>query len=301
MKTQIACVLPLVLFIVLRADAQNRTNRNNGSSGMNVNTDGPVTDCRDIRVTFEGKSAVNDQSEMILPASQVSTLRTQLSTGGVFITGWDRSEYSVKTCKSVPDDSDATGALRDIVTNKTGTTQISVSGPNDRPWTANLIIMVPRLSNMEIETRNGPLQLRDLAGNLQLKATNGPITLQNVGGIVETTATNGPISLSGVSGDQRINTTNGPVNLQLSGNHWDGPGLEVSTKNGPLSVAIPDAYSSAILIQTSDRSPMNCTAAACAGAYRNTTSPGTIQIGSGNPTVRLSTSNGPLSIRSARN
>src|SRR5262249_40541405 len=139
MKTQIACLLPLVLFIVLHADAQNRA-RNNGSSGMNVNTDGPVADCRDLRVTFEGKSAIHARSDIPLPAAQVSSLRTQLSTGGVFVRGWDRSEHSVKPCKSVPDDSDATSTLRDIVTNKTGTAEISVSGPNDRNWTANLII-----------------------------------------------------------------------------------------------------------------------------------------------------------------
>jgi len=297
MKTQIASLLALVIFIVLHAEAQNR----NRSDNMNVHTDGPVTDCRDIRVTFGSNPAITDQNEMSLPASQVSNLQAQMSTGGVFITGWDRGEYSVKTCKAVPDDANATGTLRDIVTNKAGSAQISVSGPSDRTWTASLIIMVPRLSSMNVETRNGPLELRDLAGNIHLKATNGPITLRNVGGVVETTATNGPISLSGVSGDQRISTSNGPVSLQLSGNRWDGPGLEVSTKNGPLSIELPDAYSSAILIQTSDRSPMNCSAAACAGAYRNTSSPGVIQLGSGSPTVRLSSSNGPLSIRSAKN
>src|SRR5262249_35719135 len=156
-------------------------------------------------------------------------------------------------------DPNPTATLRDIVTNITGNTQITVSGPSDRDWTANLIIMTPRLSTMDIETRNGPLGVRDLAGNIRLNAANGPISLQNVGGIVETTTRNGPISLAGGSGDQRIEATNGPVNLQLSGSRWDGPGLQVTTRNGPMSVSIPDAYGSGVAVQTNGRSPVSCT------------------------------------------
>jgi DUF4097 and DUF4098 domain-containing protein YvlB len=289
--------LGLVLALSLAAHAQNR--RNKGAS-TNIRN-GNVTDCGDIQVSFDRKPAITDQSEFTIPAAQVSTLQTRMSNGGIFINGWDRNEFSVKTCKAVPDgDSDGTATLRDIATNRTGSVQISISGPSDRDWTAHLIIRVPRLSTMNIETVNGPLSLRDLAGNIRLTATNGPIALQNVGGVVETTATNGPISLAAASGDHRVNTTNGPVSLKLSGRQWDGPGLEVSTRNGPLSLAIPDGYGSAIAIQTNERSPVNCTASACAGATRSLGSPTIIRMGSGNPVVRVTTSSGPLSISSAK-
>ena len=168
-------------------------------------------------------------------------------------------------------------------------------------WTANLIIMAPRLSSMDIETRNGPLQMRDLAGVLHLAAANGPIALNNVGGVVETTTTNGPIALKGASGDQRLSAMNGPVHVELSGSRWDGPGLEVTTKNGPLSLSLPDNYSSGIAIQTSQRAPVSCSAPACSGATRYLGSPSVIRLGNGEPIVRLSTGNGPLSIQTARN
>ena len=277
-----------------------QSSRNGRSISTNVSDDRAVTNCGDIRITYDRRPAITEEAEMILPSSQVSNLRLQNAKGGVYINGWDRNEYSVRTCKAVPDDDpNPTATLREITTTNTNG-QLAVNGPSGREWVANLIIMVPRLSKMDIETQSGPLQLRDLAGNIHLSATNGPISLRNVGGVVETTTTNGPISLVGGSGDHRVTAANGPVHVSLSGSRWDGPGLEVSTKNGPLSLSIPDAYGSGIRIQASDHSPVNCKAPACAGATRTLSSPSVIQIGNGDPIVRLSTLNGPLSIQAGK-
>src|SRR5207247_5792076 len=99
---------------------------------------------------------------------------------GMYVSGWDRSEYSVKTCKGVPDDDpNARGTLRDIVTSNTNG-QIAVMGPGDRQWVASLIIMVPRLSAVDLQTRNGPMALHDFAGNIHVRASNVPVSLDNV-------------------------------------------------------------------------------------------------------------------------
>ncbi|PYS47852.1 MAG: hypothetical protein DMG13_26805, partial [Acidobacteria bacterium] len=193
-------------------------------------------------MTYDRRPAITEETAMTLPASQVSALRAQTSNSGIYLTGWDRNEYSVKTCKAVPDDDpNAVGTLREITTSYAND-RLSVNGPNDRKWVANLIIMAPRLSPLDIQTTNGPLQLRDLAGNIHVSASNGPIGLDNVGGSVQATTANGPISIKGASGDHRLTATNGPIHVGLSGSRWDGPGLEVSTKNGPLSVSIPNNY-----------------------------------------------------------
>src|SRR5207247_9839858 len=109
--------------------------------------------------------------------------------------------------------------------------------------------MAPRVSMLDIETADGPLQLRDLAGNIRLRATNGPVASVNVSGIVETSVTNGPISLTGASGDHRVLAVNGPVSIVFSGNRWDGSRLEVSATNDPLSIVMPSAYGSRIRVQ----------------------------------------------------
>jgi len=300
MKTKRTPLLTILVLIALPliTDAQNR--RTGRSSGVSMDSDRQVTNCGDIRVTYDRRPAITEETEMTLPPSQVSSLQAQMSNGGIYLSGWDRNEYSVKTCKAVPDDDpNASSALREITTSNANG-RISVSGPNGREWMANLIIRAPRLSSLDLQTRNGPLQLRDLAGNIRLSASNGPISLDNVGGFVQATTTNGPISLKGASGDQRLTATNGPIHLGLSGSRWDGPGLEASTQNGPLSVSIPGAYASAISIQTSAHSPVSCQAPACAGAVRSLSAPSTIRLGNGDPTVRLSTMNGPLSIQASQ-
>src|SRR4051812_9067751 len=178
MRTHKAALLIAVasLGITSMAGAQNRS-FDKGPS-FNMDHRGPITNCGDLRIEYGHRPAVTEEAQLTLPASQTARLRTQMSNGGVFITGWDRSEYLAKTCKAVSaDDPNPTATLRDIVTTSDGSGLIAVSGPAGQDWVASLIIMVPRLTNMEVETRNGPLQLRDLAGNIRLAATNGPISL----------------------------------------------------------------------------------------------------------------------------
>jgi len=298
MKTRVT-ILTLIALVALSltTNAQNRRR----STSTNVDGDRPVTNCSDIRVTYDRRPAITDESQMTLSPAQVSVLRAQTSNSGIYVSGWDRSEYSVKTCKAIPDDDpNGSSILREITTtNANG--RLSVDGPDGREWMANLIIMVPRLSALDLQTANGPLQLRDLAGTIKLSAANGPISLDNVGGSVQATTANGPISSKRSSGDHRLSATNGPINVALSGSRWEGPGLEASTHNGPLSIGIPDNYGSGIRIQASDHSPVNCKASVCADATRSLSSPSVIRIGSGDPVVRLSTVNGPLSIQSAKN
>jgi len=298
MKTKLTLLLTMVLVLSLPGFSQipDRRGRNRSAS-TSVDGDRNVTNCGDIRVTYDRRPAITEESEMTIPASQVSTLQARASNNGIYVSGWDRNEYSVKTCKAAPPDS--ASALRDITTTHVNG-RISVDGPSDREWMANLIIMAPRLSVLDLSTANGPLHLRDLAGNIRLSASNGPVHLENVGGSVQATTANGPIHVEGASGDHRLSATNGPIHVALSGSRWDGPGLEATTQNGPLTVAVPDAYGSGIRIQASDHSPIRCTAAACSQATRTLSSPSLIRIGSGDPVVRFSTVNGPVSIQPAK-
>jgi hypothetical protein len=249
MKAKTTALLLLVAAFAVTMEGQNRRR----STSTNVDGDRPVTSCGDIRVTYDRRPAVTEESQITLTPAQIQVLRAEASNNGIYVSGWDRSEYSVTTCKAVPDDdSNPKDTLRQITTSYTGG-RLMVNGPSGHDWMANLIILVPRLSSLDLQTANGPLQLRDLAGNIHLSAANGPISLDNVGGSVQATTANGPISVKGASGDQHLSATNGPINIALSGSRWDGPGLEASTQNGPLSIAIPESYRSGIRIQASER------------------------------------------------
>ena len=300
MKTKLSAALTLFALIGLASAMGAQRLRTGRSTSTETNDDRPITSCGDIRVTYNRRPAVTAEAEMTLASSQVANLRLENAKGGMYVNGWDRNEYSVRTCKAVPDDDPNAAATLGEITTTNANGQLSVNSPSGREWVANLIIMVPRLSKMDLQTQNSPMQLRDLAGNIRLSATNGPVSLRNVGGVVETTTTNGPISLIGASGDHRVRANNGPVHVILSGSRWDGPGLEVTTENGPLSLSVPDTYGSGIRIQASEHSPVSCRAAACAGARRTVSSPTVIELGNGDQIVRLSTSNGPLSIQQGK-
>src|SRR5689334_18424194 len=96
-KMFVSKVVVLCLAVTLVHGQGRRTGRS-----MNVNTsrNRMVTDCADIRVEYNGLPAATEQAELSLAASQVSTLRTHLTNGGIYLFGWDRMEYSVKTCKA---------------------------------------------------------------------------------------------------------------------------------------------------------------------------------------------------------
>jgi len=295
MKTKLSVFLTLALTVSLPLILEGQRSRR--STSTNVDGDRPVTNCGDIRVTYDRRPAITEEAKMTLAPSQVSVLRAQTADSGIYVTGWDRNEFSITTCKAVPsDDPNPTSALREIVTTNVNG-RLSIDGPAGREWMASLIIMVPRLSSLDLQTANGPISLRDLAGTIRLSASNGPIGLRNVGGSVEARTANGPISVKESSGDYRLAATNGPLNVELSGSRWDGPGLEATTQNGPLSIGIPDSYGSGIRIQASDHSPVSCRASVCSQATRSLSSPSIIRIGSGDPVVRFSTVNGPLSIK----
>ena len=119
-----------VIALPLMTDAQTR--RSGRSSSISV--DGLVRDCGDIRVTYARRPAITEQTEMTLSPSQVSTLRAQVDNSGIYLNGWDRNEYSVKTCKAVPDDDpNPTVTLRAITTSNANG-QLSVQGPNNSTY-----------------------------------------------------------------------------------------------------------------------------------------------------------------------
>jgi len=229
MSTRISFLLTLavVLALPLATDAQDRRRSNSSTS---VDGDRAVADCRDIRVTFDRRPAITAEAQMTLTLAQGAVLRASASNNGIYVTGWDRNEVSVKTCKAVADnDPNPTATLREITTsNSQG--RISVDGPSARECWPTLLIMVPRLSALDLQTANGPLQLKDLAGVIQLRAANGPIGLDNVGGSVQATTANGPINVKNSNGDHRLSALNGPIHIALSGSRWEGPGLEASTQ-----------------------------------------------------------------------
>jgi len=142
----------------------------------------------------------------------------------------------------------------------------------------SFVIYAPRRSDLTLDTHNGPICVRDVTGRMAL------------------TAYNGPVSLDGVGGDVHARTTNGPIDIELTGERWEGAGLDAETTNGPLELAIPESYSARLEFGTvngpmSVGFPLTVTIQGRVGRRITTT------LGAGGAPVRAVTTNGPVEIR----
>jgi DUF4097 and DUF4098 domain-containing protein YvlB len=173
--------------------------------------------------------------------------------------------------------------------------RLSFNGPTteSNDWLAYFIIHAPRDASLNLETKNGPIDVRGINGNVKLRATNGPIAVAECAGNVEAHAQNGPISFTGERGDVHLNAQNGPISVKLSSESWNGSQLEARTINGPLAVTMPENFRTGMRLETAGHSPVSCTAAPCNNAWRDGR---TIQMNGSSDTIRLSTENGPVAV-----
>jgi DUF4097 and DUF4098 domain-containing protein YvlB len=180
--------------------------------------------------------------------------------------------------------------------------KIATKGPGDEnDWTVYLLIRTPKSASIDLETTNGPISLYDVDGKLTARAHNGPISLKNFSGDAEITAVNGPISLDGSSGSVRIHTENGPISVALGGKAWSGAGLSADAQNGPLTVMVPSGYQSSFVVESRNHSPVSCEASICDNARKTWDDEHRrIEYGSAPAMIRLSTVNGPVSVRESR-
>lgn len=263
---------------------------------VSIHDDDDFGDCNSRNVRFDGDPAVVERQE--LNAAGLRSLRVRSGRGPLSVRGGNA--FSIVVCKAAED---AT-TLRDVSVRLEGN-ELSADGPGDDDWVVSYYVTVPRGAELDVHAANGPVSLRDVDGRLNVRMQNGPLSLRNVSGNVDAETKNGPVSLTGGSGDVRLAAQNGPLTVKLSGDAWDG-NLEASTKNGPLSVKMPRNYRSGVTVEALGRGPVSCKAEGCE-QYRATRrsrdwdddddQPRRIELGSGRQNVRLSTVNGPLTIR----
>jgi hypothetical protein len=203
--------------------------------------------------------------------------------GAVQIVADDRNDIEVHA--RLQASADARGEADDImraVSVDFGST-ISARGPQrdvDGNWSVSFVIYVPRSTNLDLETHNGPISVKNVVGRMQLSAQNGPI------------------SLTGVGGDVRAVAQNGPLQVRLTGNRWNGAGLDAETQNGPVQLSIPENYNAQLETGTVNGPmqsdfPITVTLNNTGRSWKRMT----MTLGSGGPPVRVVTTNGPVSLQ----
>lgn len=200
--------------------------------------------------------------------------------GGVSVRGWERNEIFVraKIQTWANTDGEAQGLAGQIRV-VTGGGQIYAEGPStaDRQgWSVSFEVFVP------------------VNSNLSLKAHNGGVSIADVRGQIDFSAVNGGASLKHLAGNVKGQTTNGGLSIELSGNRWDGEGMDVRTTNGGVKLTMPEGYSAHLETGTVNGGFNVDYPITVQGKIERNLS---VNLGSGGPTIRAMTTNGGVSIR----
>lgn len=231
-----------------------------------------------------------------IDGSSLRSIKASVTHSPIAVIGDSTRGYSIEVCKAAELAED----LDDIRVTLVGD-ELRATGPDGNRWTVLYKIHTPRNANVQVDAKNGPVSFRDVDGTIVARSANGPLSLNNVSGNVDATTTNGPVSVKGGSGNMKVSASNGPLSVSLDGNSWQGGSLDASTRNGPLSVKIPRGYNSGVVVESSGRSPFSCRAEGC-NEYRRANDDydepsRRVELGSGRADVRLSTVNGPVTIK----
>ena len=201
--------------------------------------------------------------------------------GGIIVRAWDGDEILIHAriqaqAESEEDARDLAKAIRVVAADD----RIRADGPSTgrrESWSVTYEVHVPRRYDLNLETHNGPISVEGVTGRLEAEAVNGPMSLVNIGG------------------DVRARTTNGPLTIRLDGTKWNGTGLDAETTNGPVTLSIPSDYSAHLETGTVN-GPMSIDFPVTLQG-RITRRMITTDLGSGGPTVRAVTTNGPVTVR----
>jgi hypothetical protein len=282
------------LFLFLLATTAFAGHGRHGGVNISIHDGDGLTDCGDLDVKFDGERAQVSSDEIPF-GGKALRVRSE-KHGGIRVSGWSGSSFGITVCKAVPAGTDAS-AIRVTMNGN----EVTADGPDEGRWVAYYLIRAPRGAKLDLESTNGPISLDNVNGDITAEAINGPVSVKESSGTIHATTTNGPVSLAGGSGTVRLKATNGPLSVKLRGSVWDGD-LQGSTQNGPLTLKIDRAFRSGVLVESLGHGPVTCRAEGCPEVRVRTNDwedhqPRRIELGTGQPVVRLSTMNGPVSVK----
>lgn len=200
--------------------------------------------------------------------------------GGIRVEAWDGNEISLLVKVQAWSRRGDPHAIVSRIEIDTGGT-ISADGPDlerREGWSASYRLMVPRTSDLDLESLNGGIAILGVEGRMEFSTMNGGITLEDVGG------------------DVRGRTTNGGINVALSGDQWQGEGLDLETTNGGVNLTLPQGFRADLTTGTVNGSFHTDFPLTVRGSLRSQRL--STELNGGGPPIRVSTTNGGVRIRS---
>jgi hypothetical protein len=201
--------------------------------------------------------------------------------GGATVKGWLRGEVLVRARVEASGDTQSEAALMaSQVSIGAAGGQVQATGPepgNDSWWSVSYEVFVPQTTDLTLKAHNGGLTISDVRGEIHFEVNNGGVHLKRV------------------AGDVSGSTVNGGVQVELAGAIWDGRQLQVSTRNGGVTLAMPSYYSAHLQAETHSGSIQSDFPITLEGNLKPRNLD--FNLGSGGPLIHVSTENGGVRLK----
>lgn len=201
--------------------------------------------------------------------------------GGVSVKPWNRNDIRVlaKVQAQARSTAAAEELAEDVRVDVSGRT-IRSTGPRrtgrNEGWSVSFEVWAPARTDLRLSSTNGGLVAEGIQGELDARTTNGSVTLREATGRV------------------RAQTVNGAVEIVLAQGAWEGGEIRAGTTNGAIRMIIPTGFSAQLEARTTNGgvsvdAPVRITESSRRRLIG--------QLGEGGPLIRLTTTNGGISIR----
>ncbi len=210
-------------------------------------------------------------------------LAVTIENDGIEVSGEDRSDVAVEARVQAwaGSEADARNILKQVTIETSGD-NIRDNGPHSHwgnsGYGVNCRLRVPRKLAVDLKSENGGIDIAHLDGEIHFDTTNGGVGLKDLAGNV-----NG-------------STVNGGLDIALSGDRWQGKGLNAETTNGGVSLSIPGHYSAQLETGTVNGGIHVDFPITIQGDIKNRLN---TTLGSGGPTIHAETTNGGVEINRA--
>jgi DUF4097 and DUF4098 domain-containing protein YvlB len=266
---------------------------------------------------FDGGHRVQEDFHHSYALKSGGTVSVENFNGNVDIVGWEKDQVEINGTRYAPRES-LLSLVKVEITNTADNIRIRISKPDYRRGNmgARMTIQVPTKVNLErIQTSNGSLNVSRIEGPVRLRTSNGKVLAQRLTGQLEVTTSNGGIEVRELKGDATLLTSNGRITADLIG-QASGRNMRFETSNGPIELRVDGQLASGLRARTSNgaitvRLPASTNARLSASTSNSTVSTdfdlmvhgGEISkrhmsgtLGSGGPTIDISTSNGSIRV-----
>ena len=176
-------------------------------------------------------------------------LFVDVSSGGVMVTSWDKSEVYVKILGNE-------NAMEKMNFSMKGTEElVKITGKkksSSSSWFSNINvkveIKVPAEFNVDINTSGGDVKCGGLTGRAKLNTSGGDVWTDKFSGYLNASTSGGDVYLFCYDALIEASTSGGDIKLEYKG---ENKGIDLSTSGGNIKVKVPEDFNASVELSTS--------------------------------------------------